>query len=635
MGAGASLALAPSPVLAGAAEANPISGRGNWWHFPSLLEPGAGPWGGFEIYGQDPVSAWRSILDWMKANDMNLLITQIPPHFKDRVVMGWGFHYVLDFDEFPEARVFSADFVARNRDRVNRILDHAGKVGVAVYLHHYNYMATRPFIERHPVLLRKWRVNTNRGFKSYLSVPDRLRYLRGNVCWREKLYQQFVIGCWRELFRKMPGCTGVVSTPGEANMCYCEDCTRGARDSSTEELDRAHRANAWEVTADFCHQFGAALAQFNRKPVLRTWKAQELEGKLPTAVPKMIKYSIFDCFWGGPDPQIRRWMEKGHEVWVSKEIFGENAGAVIWNNARYFRELVETCRRMGVKNLVSHHNVDYGTASMPLKVQQLNLICFTRYLRDPGLRTDGWVDGEYEKIFGPAGARVRVGVEAYSECVLGITRTFDSSGEGFTFPAYRDFADIGKYEADQWVRNGLNSVKQYAGFLEHNAWTDGIFDRFAREGNDVFRYMEECMASAHRGMAILAECGPRIPSAARGEFEALQASARLALRMIRVMYLRQRACVFSLGVSKVSDRDTRRRLAGTAVSLLREAALEFERFREDILELPHDHIDFGRTLQVPKNREAIEFWHGINVDRMYTEADQLRQRLDELLPRGS
>ncbi|MCL5745741.1 MAG: hypothetical protein M1541_17755, partial [Acidobacteria bacterium] len=181
LGVGASAVAAPATARLNAAAPNPVSGRGNWWHFPSLLEPGAGPWGGFEIYGQDPVGAWRSILDWMKANDMNLLITRSRPHFKDRVVMGWGFHYVLDFDEFPEARVFSADFVARNRDRVNRILDHAGKVGVAVYLHHYNYIATRTFIDRHPVLLRKWRVNTNRGFKSYLSVPDRLRYLRGNV----------------------------------------------------------------------------------------------------------------------------------------------------------------------------------------------------------------------------------------------------------------------------------------------------------------------------------------------------------------------------------------------------------------------------------------------------------------------
>ena len=42
---------------------------------------------------------------------------------------------------------------------------------------------------------------------------------------------------------------------------------------------------------------------------------------------------------------------------------------------------------------------------------------------------------------------------------------------------------------------------------------------------------------------------------------------------------------------------------------------------------PHDHIDFARTLQVPKNRDAIEFWHGINIQRMYEEAETVRQEL--------
>jgi len=606
-----------------------IGHRGVWWHFPSLLEPGAGPWGGFEIYAKDQVSAWKRILDWLKANDLNLLVTQFPPHFKDRVVMGWGYHYVLDFDEFPEASVFSPGFVRRNRDKVNRILDHAGKLGIPVYIHDYNYISTKNFVERHDALLRKWTINTRRGTRSYLSVPDRLRYLRGNVCWREKVFQKFMVACWKETFAKMPGLAGILATPGEANRCYCPECARGAKDDSTEELNRASRANVWETTTDFSDQFSRTLKELDKQPVLRAWYAAGLEDKLSREVPKAIKYTMFDCFWGGPDPQIRRWRETGHQVWVTKDIYGENAGPIIWNHARYFREVLNTSRSLGVNHLLAHQNPDFGFSSMPLKVQQLNLLCFCHYLRDPGCQRDDWIDAEYERIFGPVGRKIRAGVEAYSEVVLNMARVYHDTREGFTFSRYRPtFQEMGKYEAADWVRGGIGSLKQYIDYLEQKGWSDDLFDVLGKNEGDVFRHMERCIASAKKGIAILGECASEVRDEDRGEFEALVASARLSLRMMTVMDLRYKARVHYVGALKASPRDTQMKLARLAVRELERAAQQFERFRENIVEMPHDHVDFWRTLQLPKHDEELEgLGHGIDSEPMYSEMKTVRSEL--------
>lgn len=608
-----------------------ISQRGVWWHFPSLLEPGPGPWAGFDIYSEDAVSAWKGILNWMRANGLNLVVTQFPPHFKDRILLGWGYHYVIDFDEFPEARTFSPGFVKRNRDRVNRILDYAGRLGIPIYVHDYNFISTKPFVESHDNLLRKWKINTHRGYTSYLSVPDRLRNLRGNLCWREPLLQQFMIACWKETFAKMPGLAGILATPGEANRCFCAECARGARNDSMEELARANRANAWEVTMDFCDQFSRTLKQLNKRPALRTWYAAGLESKLSRETPKAVKYSMFDCFWGGADPMIRRWLEAGHEVWVTKDIYGENAGPIIWNNPRYFREVVNTCRKLGVRSLLAHQNPDFGFASMPLKVQQLNLLCFCYYLQDPRRQDDGWIDGEYQRIFGKTGPKIRLGVEAYSEAVLGITRICGNTKEGFTFLKYRGFATSGTAEAAEWIRGGVGSLKQYIDYVQRNGWSDNIFAVLGRGEDDLFRFIARCIASAKKGIVILAECSPEVRDEDRGEFEALCSSARLALRMMVVADLWSRARVHLEGVRQSSSGDIRTRLARLSVSEMEEAAREHERFREEVLEMPHDHVDFGRMLQFPKHPDALEsIGHGVNLEQFSSEVKLLKGELEGL-----
>ena len=91
---------------------------GFWFMFPTLLEPGPGPWGGYDIYEKDTVSAWKQILDWISKAGFSRLLAEIPPRYKDRVINGWGYHYVLDFADFPEAQAFTPGFVRRNREKM-------------------------------------------------------------------------------------------------------------------------------------------------------------------------------------------------------------------------------------------------------------------------------------------------------------------------------------------------------------------------------------------------------------------------------------------------------------------------------------------------------------------------------------
>jgi hypothetical protein len=206
--------------------------KGCWWHSPSILEPMPGPWCGYEIYGMEVVEAWKRILDWHKAHGLDGIITQISSHFKDRTVLGWGFQYVLDFDPHPEARTFSRDFVERNRRRMTRVLEYAYKIGLKMYIHHYNFMAPKNFVQAHSELLTKWKINADRPRLSDMGtqrmICDRIGTIWGNLCWREPVYQAFMKDLWDELFEAFPTLSGVLTTPGK-NSIACAPTARGGR----------------------------------------------------------------------------------------------------------------------------------------------------------------------------------------------------------------------------------------------------------------------------------------------------------------------------------------------------------------------------------------------------------------------
>jgi len=333
---------------------NPNMQKGAWWHAPSLLEPMPGPWCGYEIYGMDVVEGWKRILGWHVEHGLTTLITQIGPHFKDRTVLGWGFHYVLDFPGHPEARTFSENFVQRNRERLHGVLEYARQSGISVYLHHYNFMAPKNFVEAHEPLLRKWRINADRlpaqqDMGSLRVYCDRLRTLYGNLCWREPVYKEFMVALWHELFDSFPTLAGIVSTPGENQYCFCPDCTRGAERQEYAEWMRAREPIKHEFLSDFVRTFREVMKARNKHAVMRLWGMKTFQSELlnkelyPDDITYLVKYRWFDAVDAGPDPLVTEWMSQGYDTWVADDLWGENAGPAQWNRPRYFRELAQQC----------------------------------------------------------------------------------------------------------------------------------------------------------------------------------------------------------------------------------------------------------------------------------------------------
>ncbi|MFA5863348.1 MAG: hypothetical protein WC975_01530 [Phycisphaerae bacterium] len=584
--------------------------KGAWWHSPSILEPMPGPWAGYEIFGLDVVEAWKRILDWHKNHGMDGIITQISSHFKDRTLMGWGFQYVLDFDRHPEARTFGLEFVRRNRRRMEQILEHADKLGVKMYIHHYNFMAPKTFVEAHPAIHAKWKIITNQALNVYMAnsraICDRIGTLYGNLCWREPVYQEFMKDLWDELFAKFPSLAGVLTTPGENQYCLCPDCTRGARSYEGSELLRARNANANEFIGHFCGTFREAMAKNGKQGIFRLWGVKRSADEridtsiYPRDIPYMIKYHWFDNVDAGPDPLIADWIGRGFRVWVSHDLWGENAGPVAWNRPAYIRRFVDECRRLGVEGIVSHQNNDWGTAGIPGWVQGLNLKSYCRCLAgSPDSDTD-WIEKEYLRKFGPVGPRIQAAIEQYSDFVFNITKLVIIGGEGYTFglphPLYPGVGRIGN-RVDDWVRGDLGEIADYIEYARAHGWPDDLFRTLYMADRDPFRRLERMRDSAARAVEELDKIKDEAPSESLGEYEWITTSARLCLHQAQEYWHLCRVAVLRAAWIGETRPTVRGELAQRVLEEMEQALAAVHRIREDLLELQTASMDFARILR--------------------------------------
>ena len=87
--------------------------RGFWWLSQGFFEYTLGPWQPYLPANPDLVAIWRSCIDWCADQGINCLVPQLGPWGgtahpspigPDKIRFGWGYHYVLDFEKFPEAR---------------------------------------------------------------------------------------------------------------------------------------------------------------------------------------------------------------------------------------------------------------------------------------------------------------------------------------------------------------------------------------------------------------------------------------------------------------------------------------------------------------------------------------------------
>jgi hypothetical protein len=615
--------------------------KGSWWHSPSILEPMPGPWAGYEIYGMEVVEAWKRILDWHKTHGLDGIITQISSHFKDRTVLGWGFQYVLDFDRHPEARTFSHEFVERNRRRMTRVLEYADKIGLKMYIHHYNFMAPKNFVQAHSGLLAKWKINADRPRHSDMGtqrvICDRIGTTWGNLCWREPVYQAFMKELWDELFEKFPALTGVLTTPGENQYCLCPDCTRGARNSEPGELFRARKEIAHEFLSDFCRAFTDAMKKNNKQGIFRLWGvksglAEQFDtSSYPKEIPYMIKYHWFDIIDTGPDPLIADWQSRGFKVWVSHDLWGENAGPAVWNRPEYIRRFVEECRKLDVEGIVSHQNNDWGTAGIPGWVQGLNLKCYCRVLGRPVLRDEEWLAREYIQKFGLVGPQIQKAVELYSDFIFNITKIVKIGGEGYTFgvphPLYPGVGRIGN-RVDDWVRGDLGELADYIEEAQAHGWVTDLFERLNMGDRDPFNRLARMKQNAATAIKKLERLRDRVSADVLGEFEWILTSARLCRHQSEEYWHMARAAVFRAAWAGEKRPAVRSELAKKAVVEMEGAIRAVERIREDLLELQTSAMDFNRTLRaaIP---EDVDIGRAFYLGSREHELECLRKELTE------
>ncbi len=567
---------------------------GTWWFYPSFLETPPGPWGGPDALDDDPVAGWKRAIEWMADNEMNFVISGIPSYRKDRVYHDWGYHYVIDFDGFPEAQVFSQEFVKKNRDKLRAIFSFARERGIAPYIHHYNFCAPVSFVRAHKEMADKI-ANYTDGRKS---LQDRLGYIYGNVCWNEPVYQKFLMSAIREFFEKIPEAEGILITPGECAFCPCSQC----RGEGPDE-----RASAPVRTlSHFARTFVDTVKGAGKTPLIRTHVAGPLAAaidKFPRDVTYVVKYSVFDCIDAPPDPAIKAWIDAGHRVWVSKEIAGgENAGPIAWLDPKFFWGVADNLEKLGVEGVISIDSCDYGYTGIPYKMLQANLLSYTHYVNHSGPYDKEVWEKHFREIFGAAAQRILEAAMLYARVPLNISKMVYGGVEGFTWQFPYHLAknkgwpgELGsrQLEPPEWVLGDLLSVNEYVRYLEENEWRDDLLKHVAGERREPLAFFAEQTEAARRGEQMLAEISEDdVPERARQELRLLQASARLAVLVGEQWQHLLMGRIYYSGAKGISPEPVRRKLAKLCLDEYGKGIKAFRMQIESVLDLPQACFDF-------------------------------------------
>ncbi len=598
---------------------------GTWWFYPSFLESPPGPWDKSGIYGDDPARNWKAAIDWMARRGLNVLVSGIPPFCKDRVYHDWGYHYVLEFRRFPEARVFTDEFIERNQSILREIFGHARRRGIKPFIHHYNFCAPVPFVKAHEEMASKMAGYTD-GRKN---LQDWLGYLYGNVCWNEPVYQEFMKSCFSEFLEAFPDVEGIMITPGECARCPCEKCK-----------DRLG------TLSSFVNTFVETVRLADRLPLVRAWAtgldAPWIEA-FPKGVPYVIKYSVFDCIDAPPDPAIKAWVDGGHRVWISKEIKGgENAGPIAWFDPGFFRDVAANSRKLGAEGLISIDNSDAGFMGMRYRVQQLLLEMFVRYATESGRASDKeWIT-ELEPYFGAQTAKVFRAVKLYSSVVLNVSKLAYGPTEGFTWKSAHNFAGGGRFpgtfglkgsgglEPPEWVRGDIGSIADAVEYLSENPWRDDVLAYVSKRGTDPVEFASGLEAKAERGLRLLEGISDAdIPRKGLKELALLRTSARLAVHTISSLKQLLWGRVLYAGAKGPSSGEVRSALAEQMVVTLRDAHLHLRKQLECVLDLPHCTVDFARLMA------SQRYWEpslSNRIRKLEREFVELVEELSEVLP---
>jgi hypothetical protein len=520
--------------------------RGLWWFYPSFLEHPEGPWGVCRDRSASPLGSWKDCLSWLADHGVDSAFIHfgpfggsLSPQVADRVRTGWGFHYLLDFERFPEARTFDRATLQRNRELLNAICAHGKAVGCAVYTHHYNFSAPKPFVDAHRDELLRAPVGSKRETKTlYPGYCDHRQILHRNLCWNSPLYREFMIACWRETCRAIPDLAGILVTPGENARCPCVRCV-----GPTDDPDAPFATNAERLATlgDFVRTFAATLDAAGREPLVRAWAAGKSRAWIdvfPKGVTYFLKYSFFDVVDSPPDPAIAEWVAAGHRVVTTPEIQGgENGGPQLWRRAGYLPSVVSSSLAAGAAGVVACVNSEHGFLSTPHRIQHAPVALFAHAVASAGKVDDAGLAREFDRaIFGAAGEDIHAGLAECSEVMFLLPRIVFEPDEGYTWQfSYKFFSDEwpgrlgGMIDAEEWIARDLAPLSVLLEAASAHPYCEPFAAPQLAGKSDPVAALSLARDTAVAGERRILAASSAVPAAAAADYALVRASARLAV----------------------------------------------------------------------------------------------------------
>jgi hypothetical protein len=509
---------------------------GYYAHYPSILEPSPGPWGGLEIYDMHPVDAWKRILAWLKSKDVDYLIAVVSPKYRDSIMHDFPFLYLLDFEPYPEARTFPSEIVEENRRIVREVIAEAKRLGIDFYFNTFNFYAPRAFVEARPRLLENYRRSRNQLIGH--DEASILGTLWGNISWPDPEYREFLRYCYRDLFNQFPEATGMM-TAGAEHIHDVSPQSVGAG-ASKESRTGARRA----MVLDYLRFFTDEMRAMGKKSFVRTWYVgDKAEGDWPKPDAMVQKFHVFDCIDAGMCPDNKKLWDLGipcHQALVHN---AENAAQLIWFSPSYWRRVGRELRDHGVPGAWIHDNTDWGNVGMRTPMQGWNLEAYLHYARQPeDDLEEPWL-ARSKDVFGMDASPVALAaLEDISHFVLNVSKVIYLSGEGYTWncslPVDEHFhpdpwALVGgaNNTPPEWVRGNLQTVKNYVEETAAQSWQglDSLMEKITSSGKECpLSLLRTSIQRASAAADSLKAWRSKIPASARNHWEAMITSAHAA-----------------------------------------------------------------------------------------------------------
>lgn len=511
---------------------------GYYAHYPSILEPSPGPWGGLEIYDMHPVDAWKRILAWLKSKEVDYLIAVVSPKYRDSIMHDFPFLYLLDFEPYPEARTFPQEIVEENRRIVREVIAEAKRLGIDFYFNTFNFYAPRAFVEARPRLLENFRRSRNQLIGH--DEASILGTLWGNISWPDPEYREFLRYCYSDLFLQFPEATGMMTAGAE----HIHDVSPQSVGASSGREERT--AGRREMVLDYLRFFTGEMRAMGKKSFVRTWYVgDKAEGDWPKPDAMVQKFQVFDCIDAGMCPENKKLWTLGIPCHQALTHNAENAAQLIWFSPSYWRRVGRELRDQSAPGAWIHDNTDWGNVGMRTPMQGWNLEAFLHYSRHPddGLE-EPWMARAIE-VFGEEAAPVALAaLEDISHFVLNISKVIHLSGEGYTWncslPVDEQFhpdpwALVGgaNNTPPEWVRGGLQTVKDFVELAAAEPWA-GLDSLTGFTGaRSPVTLLRVSIAKAAAAADSLKAWRPKIPASARNHWEAMITSANAAWCMAR------------------------------------------------------------------------------------------------------